>query len=237
VIIARAKLADLPRLLRFRTDAAAWLAGLGSDQWSTPFPAEHIANSIKADTVFLIKESKDHEAAATVTLDNQIDPELWDLWTPEEKAESALYVHKLTVDRQYAGQDLGGRILDWAGDLAARRGAKWLRLDAWTTSQRLHQYYIEHGFQHIRTTTDPNEVSGWIAQRPAAPVAVDLTFLDETSADTPKDTALTVPKSSEEEDDRETQTGPRRGLPVAAAVCQSPLRDQAPKAIGGACDG
>jgi GNAT superfamily N-acetyltransferase len=185
VIIVRAELADLSRLLRFRTDAAAWIAELGSDQWSTPFPAEHMANSIKAGTVFLIKESKAHDAAATVTLDGQIDPALWDLWTPEEKAEPALYVHKLTVDRRYAGQDLGGRILDWAGDLAARRGARWLRLDAWTTSTRLHQYYLEHGFQHLRTTADPDEVSGWIAQRPAAYATVNLTFLDETIDDTP----------------------------------------------------
>ncbi|MFE6691627.1 GNAT family N-acetyltransferase [Streptomyces sp. NPDC057743] len=167
MIITRATLADVPRLVRFRRDAATWLAPLGTDQWSTPFPEEHIAASVLAGEVFLIRESADSEAAATVTLDHAIDPELWDLWTPEERAEPALYVHKLTVDRRYAGRDLGGQILDWAGDRAARQGARWLRLDAWTTNASLHRYYLRHGFQHVRTTTDPNEVSGWLAQRPA----------------------------------------------------------------------
>ncbi|GAB2616342.1 hypothetical protein GCM10027168_56040 [Streptomyces capparidis] len=167
MIITLAEAADLPRLLRFRTDAAAWLASLGVDQWSTPFPAEHIAASVRAGEVFLIRESEEADAAATVTLDHNIDPELWDLWTPEERAEPALYVHKLTVDRRYAGHDLGGRILDWAGDRAARQGAKWLRLDAWTTNVRLHRYYLRHGFEHVRTTPNPYEVSGWLAQRPA----------------------------------------------------------------------
>lgn len=167
MIITLAQLSDLPRLIRFRSDAAEWLAKVETDQWSTPFPAEQIAKSVKAGEVFLVKESEGDDAAATVTLDRVIDPELWELWTPSERTEPALYIHKLTVDRRYSGRDLGGRILDWAGDRAAQQGARWLRLDAWTTNTALHQYYLRHGFQHVRTTTDPNEVSGWLAQRPA----------------------------------------------------------------------
>ena len=166
MILVPAQISDLPRLLQFRADAADWLSARGSDQWSVPFPGEHIARGIEAGEVFLIKAA-DGTDAATVTLDRNIDLELWDLWTPEERAESALYVHKLTVDRRYAGNDLGGQILDWAGDRAARVGAKWLRLDAWTTNHGLHRYYLAHGFDHVRTTTNPHEVSGWIAQRPA----------------------------------------------------------------------
>ncbi|QHC33925.1 GNAT family N-acetyltransferase [Streptomyces sp. HF10] len=165
MIIVRAQPADLPRLLRFRKDAASWLQPQGIDQWSQPFPASNIAASIEAGEVFLFKEDQALDAVATVTLDRTIDPELLDLWTPEEQAERALYVHKLVVDRQHAGRDLGGRILDWAGDLAARQGERWLRLDAWTTNTRLHRYYLDHGFHHVRTTQDPNEVSGWLAQR------------------------------------------------------------------------
>lgn len=167
MIIVRAKAADLPRLLKFRTDAASWLHPQGTDQWSQPFPASNIAASVEAGEVFLFKEDRALDAVATVTLDRTIDPELRDLWTPEEQAERALYVHKLVVDRQCAGRDLGGRILDWAGDLAARQGERWLRLDAWTTNTRLHRYYLDHGFHHVRTTQDPSEVSGWLAQRPA----------------------------------------------------------------------
>jgi GNAT superfamily N-acetyltransferase len=165
VIIVPAELADLPRLLKFRTDAATWLAVLGSDQWSEPFPASHIAASIRRGEVFLIRDHPSADAVATVTLDQEAD-EL--LWTEEERSKDALYVHKLAVDRGYGGAGLGVRILDWAGDQAARRGAKWLRLDAWTTNPRLHRYYQELGFEHVRTVHDP-EVggSGWVAQRPA----------------------------------------------------------------------
>ncbi|MER7316505.1 MULTISPECIES: GNAT family N-acetyltransferase [Streptomyces] len=165
MIIVTAQEADLHRLLKFRTDTSLWLGAQGIDQWAKPFPAEHILASIRAGEVFMIKEDPGSDAAATVTLDQDADERLW---TPAERLEPACYVHKLTVDRAYAGTGLGSRILDWAGDQAAHRGAKWLRLDAWTTNPRLHAYYESQGFYHIRTSTDTNVVSGWVAQRPAA---------------------------------------------------------------------
>ena len=164
MIIVHAELADVPRLLRFRRDAAAWLAKTGTDQWSNPFPTSIIVASVKAREVFLVKETPTSDPAATITLDRNADPALWSL---KERQEPAFYVHKLAVDRWYAGIGLGARLLDWAGDRAARSGAIWLRLDAWTTNTRLHDYYLHRGFQHVRTCPDPGEVSGWLAQRRA----------------------------------------------------------------------
>lgn len=165
MIVVRAEPGDLARLIKFRTDAAAWLRPRGIDQWSLSFPPEQMAASITRGEVFLFKETPTSDAAATVTLDREAD-EL--LWTPEERAVNALYVHKLTVDRAHSGSGLGVRILDWAGDQAAQQGAKWLRLDAWTTNPQLQAYYLSLGFKHVRTVDDPAAGgSGWVAQRPA----------------------------------------------------------------------
>jgi hypothetical protein len=62
--------------------------------------------------------------------------------TPEEAAEPALYAHKVTVDRAYGGQGLGAELLDWAGNRAADEGPDWLRVDVWTTNERLQHYYL-----------------------------------------------------------------------------------------------
>ncbi len=163
MIITPAEEADLPRLLKFRTDAAEWLRERGTDQWAKPFPAEHMLASVCRGEVFMIRETPHSDAAATITLDRDADPRLW---TPQEISEPAMYVHKLAVDRAYAGTGLGGVLLDWAGDQAARQGVTWLRLDAWTTNVRLQAYYLEQGFTHVRTTADASVVSGWAAQRP-----------------------------------------------------------------------
>lgn len=177
MILTRATPAHLPRLLQFRRDAATWLARAGSDQWALPFPPELISQSIAAGEVYLLLESLGSDPAATITLDQHADDLLW---LPQEQAAPALYVHKLTVDRRYSGQQWGVHLLDWAGQQAYKANCQWLRLDAWTTNTRLHAYYEALGFQHVRTVDHPDTGgSGWVAQRPARP-APSLPFEDHT---------------------------------------------------------
>jgi ribosomal protein S18 acetylase RimI-like enzyme len=87
-------------------------------------------------------------AAATIAINRWAKPELW---TEQERAEPALYAHKVTVDRAYSGEGLGAELLDWAGTKAADEGADWLRVDVWTTNERLQHYYLRQGFIYVRT--------------------------------------------------------------------------------------
>ncbi|MFF0186929.1 GNAT family N-acetyltransferase [Streptomyces sp. NPDC005244] len=181
MIIAPAEPHDVTNLLAFREEAAAWLRGLGSDQWSRPYPADKLLATIEAGTVFMLRDG--HTTAGTVTLTADAEE---GLWTQDELAEPALFVNKLTISREYAGQDLGGRLLSWAGDRAYRAGARWLRLDAWSTNEGLQQYYLARGFTHVRTVRDGNavnggpRVSGWLAQRVTGPA--NHGFTDRTPA-------------------------------------------------------
>lgn len=167
MIIENATPDDLAKLLTFREEAAAWLSALGSDQWRRPYPADRLLATIEAGTVFMVRDGD--ATAATITLTPDAEE---GLWTDGELAEPSMFVNKLTVTRTYAGNDLGGRLLDWAGDRAYRSGAKWLRLDAWTTNEPLQRYYLDHGFEYVRTVTEGGavnggpRVSGWLAQRP-----------------------------------------------------------------------
>lgn len=181
MIIAPAEPDDVAKLLAFREEAAAWLRGLGSDQWSRPYPADKLLATIEAGTVFMLRDG--HITAGTITL----TPDAEDgLWTGEELTEPSMFVNKLTVAREYAGQNLGGRLLDWAGDRAHSAGGRWLRLDAWTTNEGLQRYYLAQGFTHVRTVREGiavnggPRVSGWLAQRAAVPA--DHGFKDFTPA-------------------------------------------------------
>ncbi len=166
MIISRAVPADLPRLLQYRRDAAAWLSTHGIDQWNNPFPPEHILASITGGAVYLIHDGD--TMAATVTLDTTPEP---DLWTADELREPSLHLHKLIVHRAYAGRELGTRILDWASDKAARSDYQWLRINVNTANTRLQHYYLDREFTHVRTVHGGGVggagVAGWLAQRPA----------------------------------------------------------------------
>jgi GNAT superfamily N-acetyltransferase len=166
VIIGLAEPKDLDLLLTFRQEAAKWLASIGLDQWAEAWPDEDrmaagVVRSIGAGTVWLVWDDNG-SPVATLTFDTWANP---DLWTPEEAAEPARYVHRLIVRRQYAGAGLGSELLDWCGTRAARQGAEWLRLDAWTTNTALHRYYLANGFKHVRTRHLAHNPSGALFQR------------------------------------------------------------------------
>ncbi|OAR26652.1 GNAT family acetyltransferase [Streptomyces sp. ERV7] len=179
MIITLAEPHDLTKLLAFREEAAGWLRKLGSDQWSRPYPADKLLATIEAGTVFMLRDG--HATAGTITLTPDAEE---GLWTDGELAEPSMFVNKLTVAREYAGQDLGGRLLDWAGDRARCAGAQWLRLDAWTANEALQRYYLSHGFTHVRTVREGGavnggpRVSGWLGQRAAR--RADHGFADRT---------------------------------------------------------
>ena len=161
---------DVTKLLAFRREAAAWLTRLGSDQWQRPYPADRLLATIEAGSVFMVMDGD--VTAATITLTPDVEE---GLWTEQELSEPSRFVTKLTVARTHAGQNLGGRLLDWAGNRAYRESAEWLRLDAWTTNEMLQRYYLRQGFQYVRTVRKGGavnggpRVSGWLAQRATAP--------------------------------------------------------------------
>ncbi|WP_340559491.1 GNAT family N-acetyltransferase [Streptomyces sp. GSL17-111] len=177
MIIRLAQPQDVAQLLAFREEAASWLIQLGSDQWQRPYPADRLLATVQAGAVFMLDDGP--VTAATITLDAIAEE---GLWTDHELSEPSMFVTKLTVARSHAGANLGGRLLDWAGDRAYRAGAKWLRLDAWTTNEGLQRYYLERGFEHVRTVREGTavnggpRVSGWLAQRLTGPA--DHGFVD-----------------------------------------------------------
>jgi GNAT superfamily N-acetyltransferase len=157
--ITRATPDDLDTLVAFRDQAAAWLASRGIDQWQEPWPTEDLTVEGMLRNI-----QDDDKPAATITINRWAKPELW---TEQERAEPALYAHKVTVDRAHAGQGLGAELLDWAGTKAADEGADWLCVDVWTTNEHLQYYYLRQGFTYVRTVVLPHNPSGALFQRPA----------------------------------------------------------------------
>jgi GNAT superfamily N-acetyltransferase len=93
-----------------------------------------------------------------------------DQWQPNQPRVPTRASTVDAIDRGvcFAGTDIGGRLLDWAGDLAASAGRRWLRLDAWKGNTALHRYYERHGFTHVRTVDLWHRGSGSLFQRPTA---------------------------------------------------------------------
>ena len=145
--IRRAVKSDMKTILRLIEEAALWLRTKDTDQWSKPWPSKRKRNArikrgIHAGRTWIVED--DGIAVATISCLPDVNT---DLWTRQEQTERAVYVSRLIISRDYEGQGIGSELLDWAGRLAARQfGARWIRVDVWTTNTALHSYYEKRGF-------------------------------------------------------------------------------------------
>jgi ribosomal protein S18 acetylase RimI-like enzyme len=176
--IRPADLSDMLAILGLIGEAAQWLQETkGTDQWARPWPNQdarddRVAQGIEHHLTWMVED--DGGLAGTITCREHGSETLW---TPEELLEPAVYVSRLIINRGHAHQGLGAARIDWAGQHGIERwGARWIRVDVWTTNDGLHRYYKGQGFTHLRTLEfeDPwIYPSGVLFQKPTA--EIDLT--------------------------------------------------------------
>jgi predicted N-acetyltransferase YhbS len=137
---------DYPVILTLIDAGVEWLSTKDTDQWAAPWPDEQGRNARVLDDLRMGKTwlaMDGTTVAATITL----DPADNGVWAAERHQEPAVYLRRLIVDRRYAGLEIGGRLLDWASDVAERTyRARWIRVDVWTTNFDLHDYLRGQGF-------------------------------------------------------------------------------------------
>jgi GNAT superfamily N-acetyltransferase len=158
-------------------DAADWLRSRGIDQWAQPWPNRagrdsRIEAHLHAGKTWIAWDRE--VAAATITADNRPDPH----WPEPLQREPAVYLHRLVVDLPYRGHGLGAALIDWTGQQALRQhGARFIRVNAWTTNLGLHRYYEELGFEGFDRDIDDGYPSSMLFQRPIGPANLTATTL------------------------------------------------------------
>lgn len=168
---------DLDVVLGLIDEASTWLRDKETNQWARPWPnrkardARVLAGLTNGKT-WIVWDGD--TAAATVTLAARANPAVWSKPGCDcDLSQRAVYVHRLITARNYSGWDLGVELVDWAG-LRGRRlyGARWARIDVWTTNLGLHGYYMKRGFQPCGFCADPDYPSGALFQKPVSKMAV-----------------------------------------------------------------
>lgn len=155
---------DVDDIILLREDAAERLRTMQLDQWQKPWPSaegedERFRQGMEEGTTWIVRAAAD--VVATFVVDTFCDPRLW---TESEQSEPALYIHRFIVHRDYSGLGLGARLMALIEAWAAHDGYRWLRVDVWTTNGDLQKYYLNLGFEHVRTI-ESDYPSGALFQR------------------------------------------------------------------------
>lgn len=160
-----ARPADARAVVALLNQLAQWLHARGYDQWSDARPDsdERVESAVRGGEFWLLEVDDDPEPIGTIRLTSHGDT---DFWSPTELTTPAIYLSKLAIRRDYAGQELGDLLLTWTRDYGARHGAAVVRFDAWKTNSDLQRYYTSRGWRHVRTVNHPNRRSGALFELP-----------------------------------------------------------------------
>ncbi len=177
--VRRARPNDLGIITRMIDDAKARLRALGTDQWSTDWADtqgrsrhDRVKHSLVNGKTWVAMFAYQHKSqpvvlpVATVTIEKTANPAVWT--NSEATAEPAVYLGRLVTAEGLGGLHIGSRMLDWAGQHSAESyGAKWIRIDVWTSNKALHEYYEKRGFEDCGLVPDIHYPSRKLFQRSA----------------------------------------------------------------------
>lgn len=130
---------DVRALYSILQDTATWLKQKGIEQWTNLKSESDFSDDVARGLVFKIKA--DGVLVGTVTLTPRRDP----YWLDD--GVSALYLHKIAIQREFKGRHLGGAVLNWAEQETRRQGYDSLRLDCINHNPILIAYYTAQGFE------------------------------------------------------------------------------------------
>lgn len=103
-------------------------------------------NSLSKDykiSDFYIKYRNEVPAACVALTD--LDLKYW----PEIPQGRSLYLHKLTVRREFAGKGISNELINFAKNLSLERGINSLRLDCNLQRDKLMKLYEKEGFKYV----------------------------------------------------------------------------------------
>jgi protein-tyrosine phosphatase len=140
--VSTATSVDVRELLGLRDNLASWLLGRGIDQWQPgEVPRNLIEDEVAQGFVHIVRCQDELVAAVTVTW---ADPVVW-----SERSDSAGYIHRLMVDRRWAGREIGLSLLTWSETHIRHSGRTLARLDCVRSNRRLRDYYEARGYHLV----------------------------------------------------------------------------------------
>ena len=141
--IRKSTLDDAPILAEILTQAMNYKLSLGDKAWGDqPYTPQEVQSRIVKGHTY------------TALIDDEIVGTLMFLWEDEmmwgKQPPVAAYVHQLAIKDGYHGQGIGGKLLDWASNKAAKEGRKLLRVDFPPQNAGLKKYYEKLGFKFVK---------------------------------------------------------------------------------------
>lgn len=129
---------DVAESIFIMREAASWLANIGKPLWDVNMLSKEKLQQPAEDFVVMWNNQK---SISTLLLSYE-DKIFW----PEVPKNSSGFIHKLSIKREFAGQNLGIKIIEFAIKECKLKGIKMLRLECDSQRRKLCNFYEGLGF-------------------------------------------------------------------------------------------
>ncbi|CAD2221436.1 Acetyltransferase (GNAT) family, putative [Angomonas deanei] len=133
--VSRSTLDDVDTHMRLYDEAIQLQQQLGQTLWS-PFERERVVQEVVDGKQYKIIDEPSGEVAG-VFLVEESDPAIWG----ERDDEPSFYIHRITTNPQFRGNNLVNFMVDYLKEHA--EGKKYIRMDTKTGNEKLIQYYTD----------------------------------------------------------------------------------------------
>lgn len=143
---------DLTAIANVLSQAVLHKSEQGDHLWGDqPYTPDEVEKMLKRGGLYAV--IADGAVSGTVQVTESDER----VWGDDGSNHEALYVHGLATSDEVRGQNIGGKVLEWAADKAREEGRKAVRLDCSYTNRRLCDYYKQRGFVEIRRRDIPRK--------------------------------------------------------------------------------
>ena len=143
--IVKGKIEDITLIVDLIKDIIIDMETKGIYQWNEHYPSQSIfENDINNETLYLMKN--DHECLGIIVFDEQQSPEYKEIdWLTEGK--KVLVIHRLAINPKYQKQGIARLLMDFAENIAIKKGYTSIRLDAYSGNPRALKLYENRGYE------------------------------------------------------------------------------------------
>lgn len=137
---------DLPRILKIKKDALAYMANQNNDQWNETYPpvASYI-DFIKAGNLHVMEE--EGRVVGMIGLVDVQDEEYKPL--PWSSTGKELVVHRLALAEEVYGRGYAKYLLSYAIDIAKKTNVAIIKLDTYSKNKTAQKLFLDIGFTYV----------------------------------------------------------------------------------------
>ena len=134
---------QLDQIVEIIRQTSSWLKSKGISQWSDGFPVSRLEAELSKGELFVVLDQS-RKIVGTLSLSRERG-EHWQ----DSKDRPAIYLSRLAIRREYAGLNLGAKIISLVRRYAKQENVEVLRLSCDRTNPFLSNFYLRCGFTGV----------------------------------------------------------------------------------------